>query len=314
MRALAVYPGEKTIGVVDEPEPRPQRDTEVLLRVLEVGICGTDCEIARFQYGAPPPGSPHLILGHELLAQALAVGEAVTRVKPGELVVTMVRRPCPHPGCVACAQGRPDFCFTGDFTERGIKGRHGFMTELVVDEERYMHVVPPHLAEVGVLVEPLSIAEKALIQVRDVQDRLPSSPGGAETESPGHGRKALVVGAGPVGLLGALAFLVRGFETWVYSLEPAGSAKARWVEAVGASYVPSGSMPLRALAERLGHVDSRLRGHRRGERRLPGARRAGGERRLRLHRGARFRGGPSRSTRPASCAGWCSPTSSCWGP
>lgn len=254
MRAVAALPDVKTMRLVDHPEPRIDRDSEVLLRMLDVGICGTDREIARFEYGTPPPRSPYLVIGHESLGQVVEVGPAVTRLVPGDLVVTMVRRPCPHPECRSCAVGRQDFCFTGDFTERGIKGRHGFMTERVVDDERFMHVVPPHLRDVGVLVEPLTIAEKGLTQVWDVQDRLPWTAAGTPAGS-GHGQKAVVLGAGPVGLLGALALLVRGFETWVYSLEPAADPKARWVESVGARYTSSASVPLEALAERVGNVD-----------------------------------------------------------
>ena len=240
--------------LVDHPEPRVERDTEVLLEMLDVGVCGTDREIARFEYGSPPPESPYLVIGHESLGRVAEVGPAVTRVKPGDLVVTMVRRPCPDPGCRACAAGRQDFCFTGDFTERGIKGRHGFMTERVVDDQRFMHVVPPHLREVGVLVEPLTIAEKGLIQVWDVQRRFPWTAAGT-AEGAAHGQKALVLGAGPVGLLGAMALLARGFATWVYSRGRQGSANARWVESVGASYVSSGEASLEALAKRVGDVD-----------------------------------------------------------
>jgi glucose 1-dehydrogenase len=254
VRAVAVFPAERTMRVVDHPEPRVERDGEVLLEMLDVGICGTDREIARFDYGAPPPGSPYLVIGHESLGRVLQVGRAVARVKPGDLVVTMVRRPCGHPECVACSAGRQDFCFTGDFTERGIKGRHGFMTERVVDDERFMHVVPAHLRDVGVLVEPLTIAEKALIQVWDVRARLPWTAPGAPAGT-GHGQKAVVLGAGPVGLLGALALLVRGFETWVYSLEPQGSPHARWVESVGAGYLSSATTSLQEMAERIGNVD-----------------------------------------------------------
>jgi len=47
------------------------------------------------------------------------------------------------------------------------------MTEFVVDDEQYMNVVPPALREIGVLVEPLTIAEKARIQLEQVQRRLP---------------------------------------------------------------------------------------------------------------------------------------------
>ena len=182
------------------------------------------------------------------------MGRGVTLFTPGDLVVTTVRRPCQHPECRACSRGRQDFCFTGDFTERGIKGRHGFMTERVVDDQRFMHKVPGPLREVGVLVEPLTIAEKALIQVWDVQARLPWTAAGVAPGS-GHGERAVVLGAGPVGLLGALALLVRGFETWVYSLEKGDDPKARWVESVGAHFVSATTKTLPQLAAELGNID-----------------------------------------------------------
>src|SRR5207244_2166264 len=188
MRAVAIFPDEKIVKVIDNhPEPKLELDTDVLLRIVDVGVCGTDREICRFDYGTPPAGSPYLVIGHESLGQVVRTGSAVTRVKPGDFVVTMVRRPCPHVSCRACRAGRQDFCFTGDFTERGIKGRHGFMTEQVVGDQRYMHVVHPNLREIGVLVEPLTIAEKALIQIWDEQERLPwPAHGGPHADGHGH--------------------------------------------------------------------------------------------------------------------------------
>src|ERR1700754_2503618 len=218
MRAVAAFPAEKSMRLVDHPEPPAPRGSEVALRVLDVGVCGTDREIAHFDYGTPPTGSDYLVIGHESLGRVIEVGPDVQHVRKGDLVVTTVRRPCPHPDCRACSVGRQDFCFTGDFSERGIKERHGFMTELVVDDERFMHVVPGALREVGVLIEPLTIAEKGLRQVWDVQDRLPWTTPGAHL--PGAGHQALVLGAGPVGMLGLLALLVRGFDTWMYSGSP----------------------------------------------------------------------------------------------
>ncbi|HZG53295.1 MAG TPA: alcohol dehydrogenase catalytic domain-containing protein, partial [Pyrinomonadaceae bacterium] len=235
MKAVAVFPEAKEIKLVEHEEPRLSSPTEVKLRVLEVGICGTDKEICAFEYGTPPPRSPYLVLGHESLSEVVETGDGVTRLKPGDLVVASVRRPCPHETCVACRMGRQDFCVTGDFTERGIKERHGYLTEFVVDDERYMNALPAHLREIGVLVEPLTIAEKALIEVWQVQKRLPwwFAPGeaqppngsGAAAASAG-GRewlyhRAVVLGAGPVGLLGAMALVVAGFDTYVYSREPA---------------------------------------------------------------------------------------------
>lgn len=252
MHAVAVFPAEKRISVIDaHPEPELRADTDVLLDMLDIGVCGTDREIARFDYGTPPEGSDYLVIGHESLGRVARVGSKVTRVAPGDLVVTMVRRPCEHPECRACRAGRQDFCFTGDFTERGIKGRHGFMTERVVDDERYMHRVPAELRDIGVLVEPLTIAEKALIQVWDVQERLPWTPGGGND---GHGQRAVVLGAGPVGLLGALALIARGFETWVYSRSHEGSPVPDLVARVGGHFV-STVTPLDELAKQVGNID-----------------------------------------------------------
>lgn len=254
MRALAVFPSERAVRVVEHPAPTITRPDQVSLTMLDVGVCGTDREIARFEYGIPPPGEPYLVLGHESLARVREVGDAVTRMAPGDLVVTTVRRPCPDPECRPCVRGRQDFCLTGDFTERGIKARHGFMAEEVVEEERYLHVVPPALREVGVLVEPLTIAEKALQQVWDVQSRMPWTLPGAE-DGRGRGHRALVLGAGPVALLGCLALLVRGFETWVYSRDAEDSLKARWVESLGARYRSSEVLPLDGLQRELGRID-----------------------------------------------------------
>src|SRR5690606_33029590 len=131
-------PEEKAVRFVSRPTPRPPTGTEVLLRVREVGICGTDREIRSFEYGMPPPGARELVLGHEALAEIEAVGSEVMWARPGELVVPMVRRPCRHARCFACRHHRQDFCMTGEFEERGILRADGFLTELALDDERYL--------------------------------------------------------------------------------------------------------------------------------------------------------------------------------
>src|SRR5579871_577092 len=173
MKAVAAFPADRRIGLVDHPEPRIVSPTEVKMRMLDVGICGTDKEIAAFDYGTPPEGSPYLIIGHESLGEVIETGAQVSRVKKGDLAVPTVRRPCDDPRCVACRKGRQDFCYSGRFTERGINQRHGYMAEFVVEEERYLNPAPRALRDVAVLVEPLTIAEKALTQLWQVQKRLP---------------------------------------------------------------------------------------------------------------------------------------------
>ena len=117
MKAAAVFPAKKSLEVVNDfPEPKLSGPTSVKVRVLNVGVCGTDREIASFQYGFPlPAGSEFLVMGHECLGEIVEAGPEVRDFKPGDLVIPMVRRPCDHAGCIACRAGRQDFCYTGDY-------------------------------------------------------------------------------------------------------------------------------------------------------------------------------------------------------
>src|SRR5216110_1741714 len=173
MRAVGVVPGKREVRLLEHPAPKIAAPNHVRIRSLEVGVCGTDREICTFVYGSPPDGFDYLVLGHESLGEVIEVGSGVSQFKPGDLVVPSVRRPCPHAHCLACREDKQDFCYTGDFTERGIKMTHGFLTEFYVDEEKYLTWVPPELRGVAVLVEPLTVAEKGLEQVWTVQKRHP---------------------------------------------------------------------------------------------------------------------------------------------
>jgi glucose 1-dehydrogenase len=224
--------------------------------MLDIGICGTDREICSFEYGTPPPGYDYLVSGHEALAQVVEVGSAVNRLKPGDLVVPTVRRPCPHPECRACRSGHQDYCFTGDFTERGIKEAHGYMTEFVVDHERNMNLVPVDLREVAVLVEPLTIAEKAMAQVFWLmQHRPPWNGPEVPSSERGSGLNALVLGVGPVGLLGAMMLVGAGFQTYVYSRELPPNPRIDLVSSIGATYISTQTSNIEQLREQIGNID-----------------------------------------------------------
>ena len=171
-------------------------------------------------------------------------------------MVPSVRRPCPHPGCLACRHGHQDYCYTGDFTERGIKEAHGYMAERVVEHERYLNLVPPDLREIAVLAEPLTIAEKALGQIFWVMQHRPpwldpDTPRGER----GRRLSALVLGIGPVGLLGAMVLANAGFTTYVYSRELPPSPRIDLVGAIGATYASSQAVTFAELAEKIGNID-----------------------------------------------------------
>ena len=194
MQALVVEPGRAhSARAVEVPTPRRKPGT-VLLRPLEVGVCGTDREISEGLFGIPPEGSERLVLGHEVLAR---VEEDMAGFARGDLVAATVRRSCGR--CAACAQGSPDACETGLYFERGITRLNGFASELVAEDAGQLVRVPPSLGRLGVLAEPASICERALRHVRAIGGRQPWAP-----------RRALVLGAGAIGMLDHLPAAPRG--------------------------------------------------------------------------------------------------------
>ena len=254
MKAVAVVPGEKELRLVDHPLPQVSCETQIKVKTLDVGICGTDREICTFVYGEPPEGDDYLVLGHESLGRVVEIGSKVTRFKVGDLVVPSVRRPCSDPGCNPCLNGKQDYCINGQFTERGIKQVHGFMTEFYVDDETFFTYVPEELRDLAVMAEPLTIAEKGLAQAYAVQKRLPWAcvePG----EPPGKGLRAVVLGAGPIGILGAMKCVVEGFDTYVYSRSKAPNPKAELVEQIGAKYFSKYDISPQELAAKVGNID-----------------------------------------------------------
>jgi threonine dehydrogenase-like Zn-dependent dehydrogenase len=256
MKAVAVFPGSREVKVIEQEDPRISRPDQVMLRMLDIGICGTDKEICSFDYGTPPPGDDHLVIGHEALAEVVEAGTAVDRLRVGDLVVPSVRRPCPHPWCRACRSGHQDYCYTGDFTERGIKEAHGYLAEYVVERERYLSPVPPDLREIAVLTEPLTIAEKALQQIFWImQQRPPWLDPATPAEERGYGLSALVLGIGPVGLLGAMVLASAGFRTYVYSRELPPTPRTDLAEAIGATYLSSQAVTFAELREKIGNID-----------------------------------------------------------
>ncbi|WP_219414642.1 glucose 1-dehydrogenase [Pseudonocardia nigra] len=222
MRALTVRPGTAgSLEVTDVPEPSPA-DGELLVDGIALGICGTDKEISRGEYGDPPPGRERLVLGHESLGRVRSAPEG-SGFSTGDLVVGVVRRPDPVP-CGACAHGEPDMCRNGRYTERGITGLDGYGSPVWTVEPDYAVKLDPSLERTGMLMEPTSVVAKAWEQVERVGERAWFSP-----------HRALITGAGPIGLLAALLAVQRGLETHVLDVVSDGP-KPELVRALGATY------------------------------------------------------------------------------
>lgn len=233
MKAIALQPGTKNLRIIDFPEPKIQKDDEIKAKVLRVGICGTDREEASGGRADAPKGEKELIIGHEMLSQVVEVGNKVSKVKPGDIVVITVRRGCGQ--CGPCKANRSDMCITGNYTERGIKGRHGFHAEYVVDQEQFVVKVPDSIKDLAVLTEPMSVVEKAIEEAGFLQtSRLPTLKG-----SPNwlNGKVALVAGLGPIGLLGALVLRLRGAKVLGLDVVAEDSPRAKIFRELGGIYI-----------------------------------------------------------------------------
>jgi threonine dehydrogenase-like Zn-dependent dehydrogenase len=228
MKAIAVLPGKaNSVHLADLNKPSVNEVANgrgALVRLLRVGVDGTDKEINAAEYGDAPDGYKFLVLGHESFGVVEEVGPNVTALKPGDYVVAIVRRPGMS---IYDRIGNFDMTTDDIYFERGISHLHGFLTEYYVDDAEYIVKIPQGLKHVGVLLEPFTVVEKGLAQAYEVQRRL-------KIWRP---RRAAVMGAGTIGLLATLALRLRGIDVTTFALSPKPNKNASLIEALGARYV-----------------------------------------------------------------------------
>jgi threonine dehydrogenase-like Zn-dependent dehydrogenase len=246
MKAIAVLPGKPDsvhLAELDKPAVTDVPNGRgVLVRVLRVGVDGTDKEINAAEYGAAPDGSAFLVIGHEGFGQVEAVGPNVTFLRPGDFVVATVRRPGKS---LYDAIGLQDMTTDTEYFERGINLRHGYLTEYYVEDEEFVVKIPQGLREVGVLLEPMTVAQKGITQAYEIQRRL-------KVWRPG---KAAVMGTGTLGLLAALVLRLRGLDVTAFGRTATPYLNAELVESLGARYVNTAEKTIIATAGEYGPFD-----------------------------------------------------------
>jgi threonine dehydrogenase-like Zn-dependent dehydrogenase len=246
MKAIAVVPGTPgSVHLATLPRPDLSRipgGRGVLVKVLRVGIDGTDKEINAAEYGAAPEGEPVLVIGHESLGRVEAIGPNVTELAVGDHVVATVRRPGHS---IYDVIGTNDMTTDDVYYERGINLRHGYLAEYYVDDVEFLVRIPASLGEPGVLLEPTTVVEKGIAQAYEIQRRL-------RVWRP---RKAAVMGAGTIGLLAAMALRLRGLDVTVFGLQPRPHLNSDLVEGLGARYVSTRELPVIDAARRHGPFD-----------------------------------------------------------
>ncbi len=246
MKAIAVFPGKPdSVHLAELPMPKVSDvpgGRGVLVRVLRVGVDGTDKEINAAEYGAAPDGYDFLVTGHEGFGQVESVGLNVTEVRPGDYVVATVRRPGTS---IYDVIGTNDMTTDDTYFERGINLRHGYLTEYYVDDAEFIVKVPQGLKSAGVLLEPMTVVEKGIHQAYEIQRRL-------KVWRP---RKAAVMGAGTIGLLAALVLRLRGLEVTVFGKTKKPYLNSDLIEAIGARYESTDDLPVLEGAKKYGPFD-----------------------------------------------------------
>ncbi len=229
MRAISVFPGKpNSVHVADLPKPsldQVPNGRGVLVKVLRVGVDGTDKEINAAEYGAAPPGYDFLVIGHEGFGQVEAVGPNVTEVKPGDYVVATVRRPGKS---IYDLIGTNDMTTDDTYYERGINLRHGYLTEHYVDDVEFIVKVPKGLKHVGVLLEPTTVVEKGIHQA---------------------------MGAGTIGLLATLVLRLKGLDVTTFARTTKPYLNADLIEELGARYISTKETSILDGAKQYGPFD-----------------------------------------------------------
>jgi glucose 1-dehydrogenase len=228
MKAIAVFPGKPNSAHLAELAKPSVSDVAsgrgVLVKVLRVGVDGTDREINAAEYGAAPDGYDFLVVGHEGFGQVESVGPNVTFIRPGDFVVATVRRPG---SSLYDTIGLQDMTTDNQYFERGINLRHGYLTEYYVEDEAFVVKVPSGLRDVGVLLEPMTVAQKGITQAYEIQRRL-------KVWRP---QTAAVMGAGTLGLLASLVLRLRGLQVTTFGRTKRPYLNAELLDRIGARYV-----------------------------------------------------------------------------
>jgi threonine dehydrogenase-like Zn-dependent dehydrogenase len=239
MRAVVVRRGEHEPRVVERPRPEPGPG-EALVRVLRVGVDGTDREVLRGAHGGFPADADEMVLGHE--AVGVVADPNGTGLSEGTAVVPTVRTPAAGGDPTWFDRDEADMApwGGGDFHERGIDGADGYMAEYVACPAGSLVPVPDEQVPRGFLVEPLSIAVKALDHARAARSAFDWRP-----------ESALVLGNGSLGLLtlGLLDATDRFDRLYCLGRRDRPDPTVDVVEALGATYVDSRETPVGSVAD-----------------------------------------------------------------
>ena len=240
LKVIAVTPGKvNSVRLIERAKPN-LKTSEIMVKTIRVGIDGTDREINKAQYGTAPENEDFLVLGHEALGRIVEIGQDcyTSGFQIDDIVVPLVRRP---DDCSYCLNDMQDMCIKGNYTERGIKGRHGYLSEYYTEIPKYLIKIPKEIKDIAVLLEPLSIAEKGIRQAWNIQKRIPWEP-----------KNAIVFGLGAIGILASFVLKTLDLNVYVYSMELETDPKVIMIRSVDINYISAAEVDMFKLPSIVG--------------------------------------------------------------
>ncbi len=237
IKAGTIIPKDKKTFAIRNIEMPKITENEILVQVLELGLDGTDKEIGNGFYGEAPKNQKYLIVGHEAIGIIKQIGKNTKGFEIGNYVVATVRRP---DKCINCINGESDMCITNNYTERGIKGKNGYFTEYYTENPDYLVKIPEEIKDIAVMLEPFSIAEKAIVQIFKIQNRLIWKP-----------KTAVVLGSGTVGLFAAMILRLKGIDVICVDRTINNIIKNKIFSAFNITHINSTEIPISEIPKKL---------------------------------------------------------------
>jgi L-idonate 5-dehydrogenase len=237
MKAIVAH-AAKDLRIEDHPQPKPEAG-QVLIRMKAGGICGSDLHYYNHGGFGPITLKQPMVLGHEVAGVIDTLGEGVDTLAEGQLVAVSPSRPCN--ACEYCHEGRPNHCLNMRFYGSAMPFPHiqGAFQEWLVADVSQCAVADGLTAAEAAMAEPLSVVLHAAKQAGDLL-----------------GKKVLVTGCGPIGLLAVLVARAAGAaQIMATDITDFTLGKAREIGADITHNVAVHAGALEAYSDAKGHFD-----------------------------------------------------------
>jgi glutathione-independent formaldehyde dehydrogenase len=238
-----VYNGPRDVSVSDVPEPRMERPSDAVIQITRTNICGSDLHM----YEGRTDMEPGRVLGHENMGRVVQVGQAVEKLKVGDMVCVPFNVACGH--CQNCERGLTNYCLVANPDPQIAGAAYGFADMGPWNGGQAEYLLVPW-ADFNCLRLPEDATEKQNDYVM-LADIFPTGYHATEMAGVGPGDTVVIYGAGPVGQMAAYSSVLKSAsKVMVVDRQPDRLALAEQIGAIPID--DSKSSPVEQVMEQTG--------------------------------------------------------------